>query len=238
MAMSPSCSINPRGGSTPPAPGSGVSPPHCSQEIHHDLFQRKVLLRSAHHRPRVSQSHPRSEAQERRFLPGLRHCSAQWSQRRRLICAFRRACIWIGSAAPGAPLHPGSRCREEGDDRVPPRRPVDRYLHLLQGQACWRAGGEPQGPPAVRQLDQGRRQARLQGRTQADRDRRAGPGGQSDIRRTRLAARPGAGVTRACHRSCRRQRCRRSCMGRCRVVLLRKAPSAGPRPLFVSRRPS
>jgi hypothetical protein len=37
-----------------------------------------------------------------------------------------------------------------------------------------RAGeqGEPQGPPAVRQLDQGRRQARLQGRAQADRCRR------------------------------------------------------------------
>ncbi|HAA0911091.1 TPA_asm: hypothetical protein F8438_22275 [Salmonella enterica] len=27
-----------------PRLGSGVSPPHCSQEIHHDHFQRKVLL--------------------------------------------------------------------------------------------------------------------------------------------------------------------------------------------------
>ena len=45
-------------------PWVGVSPPHCSQEIHHDQFHRKVLLRSAHHRTRVSQSHSRSEAQK------------------------------------------------------------------------------------------------------------------------------------------------------------------------------
>jgi hypothetical protein len=55
-----------------------------------------------------------------------------------------------------------------------------------------RAGeqGEPQGPPAVRQLDQGRRQARLQGRAQADRDRRARPGSPCDVRRARRAASP------------------------------------------------
>ena len=44
-----------------------------------------------------------------------------------------------GSAARCAAASSG-RCREEGDDRLPPGRPVDRHLHLLQGQACRRAG--------------------------------------------------------------------------------------------------
>ena len=58
----------------------------------------------------------------------------------------------FGSAAPDAPLHSGGR-RREGDDRLPPGRPVGRHLHLLKASVP-ASRGEPQGPPAVRQLDQ------------------------------------------------------------------------------------
>ena len=51
------------------------------------------------------------------------------------------------------------------------------------------------------------------------------------------AASLGTGAFQARRRCCRR-RCRRPRIGRCRVVLIRKAPSPGPCLLFVSRRPS
>ena len=68
-------------------------------------------------------------------------------------------------------------------------------------------------------------------------DRRAGPGSPCDVRRARRAASLGTGAFQARRRCCRR-RCRCPRIGRCRVVLIRKAPSPGPCLLFVRRRPS
>ncbi len=68
-------------------------------------------------------------------------------------------------------------------------------------------------------------------------DGRAGPGSPCDVRRARRAASLGTGAFQARRRCCRR-RCRCPRIGRCRVVLIRKAPSPGPCPLFVRRRPS